>query len=219
MERNKNLEYYENISKEYGISSRKSGSLWLQAQVRLAALKILKKICPTSLLEVGVGNGLFILRAAEELPNCRFVGIDFSQKMLEILSLRLKNEEINNVKLVLSDASYLAFQNNAFETIMLVNTLSSIPIRELDTVIKELYRILLPGGYLYFDFKNKLNPIVVWRIKNKKADLTVNSYTIEDINYLMQKNNFKLASTSGIVGLLSFGSGKLAPSVGVVFKK
>lgn len=99
-----------------------------------------------SVLEIGCGDGL-ILRLLG--PNVGpVVGIDFDERKLAIAASNLKGK---GVTLLACDAfDYLKRQpDGSWESVLLVDTLSSFPVAEQYLLLGEILRTLRPSGMLF----------------------------------------------------------------------
>lgn len=115
----------------------------LAFEIELAALKPLLKGLPQPWLEVGVGSGRFAERLG--IP----VGVDPSEKLLALA--RKRGIQVHN-----ASGENLPFADGSFGTIFLLTTWEFLP--EPLTVLKEIYRVLVPEGRLingYLDREGK----------------------------------------------------------------
>ena len=55
-------------------------------------------------LELGMGRGEFIIKMAKTYPNVNFIGLELNDSQTATAASRLKNENINNLKLIWADA-------------------------------------------------------------------------------------------------------------------
>jgi ubiquinone/menaquinone biosynthesis C-methylase UbiE len=98
-------------------------------------------------LEVGPGTGYYTLDIAQALgPNGRIDALDLQQSMLDELMRRAAPRGIVNIAPIQGDAQALPFPDATFDAAYLVATLGEIPDR--DTALRELRRVLQPGGRL-----------------------------------------------------------------------
>lgn len=102
-------------------------------------------------LELGCG----VARIGRELaPLCeRWHGVDVSANMLKVAQLRTAH--LTNVELhLLSRASLSLFPENSFDKAYSVAVLIHLDKEDLFLYLRELTRVLRPGGILYFDTWN-----------------------------------------------------------------
>ncbi len=93
-------------------------------------------------LLVAVGTGLDLQYFP---PVQKIVGIDISEKMLEKAKMKLNNGRAE-VELVRADVQKLGFADNSFDSVVSSCTFCSVPDPVMG--LKELYRVLKPGGKL-----------------------------------------------------------------------
>lgn len=102
----------------------------------------------TSVLDAGCGHGLSTWMLAEAFPKAAVTGIDISRNMIRRAERSLRNEPHHhtNIAFKQSDAAKLPFEDASFELITGHSFLYMLRHRE--PVLKELYRVLRPGGCL-----------------------------------------------------------------------
>lgn len=99
------------------------------------------------LLEVGPGVGTHALRIASAVvPGGLLVVLDVQRQMLNEVTRRAARREITNIHATNGDAMHLPFSDDAFDGAYLIGVLGEIP--EQDTALRELQRVLKPGGRL-----------------------------------------------------------------------
>ncbi|MEV0675049.1 class I SAM-dependent methyltransferase [Actinosynnema sp. NPDC050436] len=93
-------------------------------------------------LEVAIGTGLNLPLYPDDV---KLTGIDISDGMLE--AARLRADDLGReVDLRKGDAHQLPFEDNSFDTV--VCTLSMCAIPDVDRSVREIHRVLRPGGRL-----------------------------------------------------------------------
>lgn len=136
-------------------------------------------------LDLCCGTGDWTIDLAEIVgPTGKVVGLDFSQKMLEIAKNKLKQTNFSpQTSLIQGDAMSLPFENDSFDLVTIGFGLRNVP--DAFQVLKEMKRVLKPGGmvacletsqpenkliypfwYLYF----KLVPTIAKLKHNKRQD-------------------------------------------------
>ncbi len=115
--------------------------LWRKKLVRLLAPSK-----PLSILDVACGTGDLALSLARLRPQ-RIVGIDISEKMLEIGRQKISRKGQEPViRLQLGDAEHIPFPDNTFDAVTV-----AFGVRNFDDFglgLSEMRRVLRPGGYV-----------------------------------------------------------------------
>jgi SAM-dependent methyltransferase len=131
------------------------------AEIASAKLSIRRDLLPEGaaarVVDVGCGDGRHILAAAER--GCFSVGLDYDHAELRKARQRLGGRRID---LVAGDASRLPFRDAAFDAVICTETLEHLP----DDVgaIREIGRILQPGGLLHGAVPSHFTELVYWRL-------------------------------------------------------
>ena len=107
---------------------------------------------PGSLLEVGVGSGRLLARLAER--GWDIVGIDAAPRMVE-----LARERVPGASLEVARAEELPFADASFDAVVAVGVLE---YGDLEASLRELARVLRPGGRAMLGVRNSAAPTVVW---------------------------------------------------------
>jgi ubiquinone/menaquinone biosynthesis C-methylase UbiE len=129
--------------------------------VRSKCLNILQKQSGR-ILDVGCGNGIFLLEAIAKYPgNIQVFGIDRDYAALGNAKLVFKDNDFNSERFILGNAYQLPFDDDTFDAVFCINTLVNLaPIASIEALIKELHRICKKGKYIIFDYRNWYNPIL-----------------------------------------------------------
>lgn len=133
---------------------------------RELALRILKLRGGESVLEVGCGYG-WISRVLWDSAQIRWFGVDRSAKMVR----HLRASSGRNADCAISaDASHLPFADGQFDKVLCTGVL--MHIKEDDDALRELVRVLRPGGRLLCSVNNLLSfyslPVILWN--HRKTD-------------------------------------------------
>ena len=96
-------------------------------------------------LEVGIGTGKNIPYYPEGIE---VTGIDFSQGMLVKAQKRIDRLSVRNISLIEMDVENMQFSDGSFDTVLSTFVFCTVPnpVRGL----KEVYRVLKPGGKAVF---------------------------------------------------------------------
>jgi SAM-dependent methyltransferase len=120
---------------------------------RRAALILERLPKPLSgpVLEVGCGSGVFTSQFARQIPD--LVAIDLSAVLL-----RRARSQSNFDAYCAADAEVLPFASGKFAAVIGSSVLHHL---DLQIMLKELWRVLAPGGTIAFAEPNMLNPQIV----------------------------------------------------------
>ena len=100
-------------------------------------------------LEVACGTGTLLelilkWRSWKSLPKVRITGIDYADSMLQGAIHRFSGQP--DIDFQHADAAALPFETNSFETANIANSIHCFP--EVDGALKDIFRVLKPGGRL-----------------------------------------------------------------------
>ena len=110
---------------------------------RQACLEFVAAVSGERILEVGCGSGLFVRSLANAVGETGFVrGLDLSEQQIAVA--RSNCAGLDQVKLETGDALNLPFRNGEFDAVVTIQTLEYVP--EVESAIRELLRVLRPGG-------------------------------------------------------------------------
>lgn len=130
-----------------------------------------------TVLDAGCGSANHAIRMAKKGYN--ITAIDFSDSVLKIAQQNLTELELlDNVTLKQEDLTALSFADNSFDIAYCWGVLMHIP--DVETAIKELCRVVKPGGY-----------IIVSETNEKSAE----TFTRRVLAPLASKNNNKTIKT------------------------
>lgn len=95
-------------------------------------------------LDVACGTGEFERLILADNPGQQMVGVDISEKMIEMARQKLQNYP--NVEFQLASASALPFPDASFDTVVSANSFHYFD--DPDVALKEIKRVLKPDGNL-----------------------------------------------------------------------
>ncbi len=109
------------------------------------------------LLDIGTGPGVVPLKIGKLMPSSRVIGIDLSQRMIEIAQKKRDESGLFNVDFEIMDGNALAFGDNTFDMIISVDSLHHWKRPRL--IFEEMYRCLKPSGeaWVYDGFSGVSN--------------------------------------------------------------
>ena len=169
-------------------------SRWWSGERREFTLK-------TDLFDEAVNNGLI---PALESRTKHLLGMDASHTVLQMAKRRYPN-----LQMISADVRSLPFVNGAFDGIVSNSTLDHFKsVDELHAALKELHRVLRPGGQLILTLDNPTNPIIflrnilpygVLRKINVVPYYVGRTLSARKLNYLLKELGFHQLETDAIL--------------------
>jgi ubiquinone/menaquinone biosynthesis C-methylase UbiE len=155
--------------------------------MNLETIRLLEISDNDNILEIGMGNGFFVMDIVRAASNVSYTGCDFSETMIK--EANDLNHTIINAKFILTHAGKLPFDDKVFDKVFTVNTIYFW--EDAQQILNEVQRVLKPGGIF----------IVTLRPKHVMVQLPVvkhgfTTYTNEEAINLLAENNFELVSAS-----------------------
>lgn len=146
----KEIEYYDKEAKESSekeikeAGSREGFNPFLLESYDFLYNLLKEKCQGKKILDYGCGSGIHLTWLAK--IGREVVGIDLSQKSLELAQKRLKKEKLaNKVKILLMDCEEMEFPDNSFDIIFDGSTFSSL---DFNKALPEIHRVLRPDGFV-----------------------------------------------------------------------
>src|SRR6266567_3981354 len=104
-------------------------------------------------LDAGTGPGTLAREIARRQPQLQVYGIDLSEDMIRLAREHAKREQLEErVHFAIGDVAHLPYPDHYFD--LIVSTISMHHWYELEQPLRELYRVLRPGGRLWiYDFR------------------------------------------------------------------
>lgn len=140
-ELNSRIEFYQKYGKK-----KEGWYQWVSNQIDLSGV--------STVLEVGCGSGTLWDQGSWKLEDGKIVLSDRQPEMV-MSSRDLISESHLNFEYVTADALDLPFPDEEFD-VMIANHVLHI-VSDLDETLKELHRVLKPGGVLYTSTKSSKN--------------------------------------------------------------
>ncbi len=149
------------------------------------------KILKTDLIEEALRQDHVLFWLSEN--NNEVFGMDISLRMACYAKARsgIFNSQLD---FTAADVRYLPFKNNSFDLIISSSTCDHFP--EIDSALKELYRVLKPNGTLIITLHNKLDftfwlYIILKKILNVFPELHFECcYTLRDMQKKLKESGF-----------------------------
>lgn len=102
---------------------------------------------PFDLLDIGSGTGAWIaMVAGSPLPGRRLLGLDYSATMCRLSSEKAKAADIDGPSFINGDSEHLPFDSHSLDVVTCSHSFHHYP-HQAD-VVREMHRVLRPGGHL-----------------------------------------------------------------------
>ena len=181
---------FESISKDYDLMNDlitfKYHSKWKKEIAMIA-----KEDNPKVILDIATGTGDIAINLSK-LKDSQIIGVDISEKMLDVAGDKIRKMNINNITLELSKAEKLKYRNNFFDLISIGYGVRNF--EDLINGLKESYRVLKKNGKLIILETSVPNNFLI-----KYLYLLFTSIYVPLISFIFTKNikayNYLLDST------------------------
>ena len=197
---------------------------------RKKTAKVVAKYQPQAILDLATGTADLAIALAKHNPQAHIIGMDISEKMLEIGKAKVAKRGLENqIELQVGDAAALPFENNSVDAVTVAFGVRNF--ENLDKGLSEISRVLKPNGQaviLEFSmpeqfpvkqlyrlyFKHFLPKIGKWVSKDANAY----SYLPESVEHFPKPNDFlRIMAEKGLgdgtAKQLSFGIATLYTSI------
>jgi SAM-dependent methyltransferase len=114
---------------------------------------------PARVLDLACGFGKSTMPFAAHLPKASIRGIDLAEPCLRLAARNAITAGLENVRFAQRDASHAGFADGSFDLVTSTMFLHEIPLKVLDQVLDESFRLLEPGGRMvHLDFWHMPDP-------------------------------------------------------------
>ena len=114
---------------------------------RKKAIKQLQPFAPQTILDIATGTGDFAILSAKMLQPKQLIGADISVGMMEIGKRKVAAAHLDQiVSFQKEDCLALSFADHSFDAVTAAFGIRNF--QDLDSGLKEIYRVLKPGGHL-----------------------------------------------------------------------
>jgi arsenite methyltransferase len=120
------------------------------------------------ILEVGCGEGWAARLLARLMPEGLIVGLDLSNEMIH--NARLKSVHLHNLMFIVGEAEEIPWQSDFFTKLLCVE--SFYYFEKPETALKEIFRVLSPGGSVWIlNHLSKENELSLRLVPELKAPI------------------------------------------------
>ena len=103
---------------------------------------------PKVVLDMATGTADLAILAAKKIPSAKFVGIDLSNKMIQVGQQKIQAAELSDrIDLQIGDSENIQFPDHHFDSAMVAFGVRNY--QDLDKGLSELHRVLKKGAPLY----------------------------------------------------------------------
>jgi len=149
------------------------------------ALKAINPKKDDKYLEIGFGSGIFIKKYLSHVS--KIAGIDHSEDMVKLASyINRKLVELGKAEFKHGYASSLPWNDHEFTVVAAIETFFFI--NETDKTLKEIFRVLKPGGRLIIEMGYNKDDELDHKKHIKKMGLKL--YSGEEMKELLKKAGF-----------------------------
>jgi ubiquinone/menaquinone biosynthesis C-methylase UbiE len=133
-----------------------AGAARMKRRARLVAAELARFADPV-VLELGCGTGTFSRRVLDERPSLRLVGCDISPKAVQVAAAACAGYP--HARFEVADGTALGQAAGSVDAIIGSSILHHLfPI---EAVLGECFRVVRPGGLIWFSEPNMMNPQIV----------------------------------------------------------
>lgn len=118
------------------------------------------------ILDFGAGVGNSVPHFHRYLPGCDLTCLDVSHRSLAIANKRFSGK----ARFVAMDDHQVPFPDNYFDIVFSACVFHHISAAEHDSILRELWRVLLPGGIAVIFEHNPYNPLTVHAVNTCPFD-------------------------------------------------
>ena len=149
---------------------------------RRKTAKAVAKQHPTSILDLATGTADLAIAMAKRNPNAHIIGMDISEKMLDIGKEKVKKQGLENqIELCLGDAAALPFGGNSFDAVTIAFGVRNF--EDKDKGLAEIQRVLKPDGHAFileFSMPEKFPMKQLYRLYFKHILPVIGRYASKD---------------------------------------
>ena len=148
---------------------------------------------PSTILEVGVGPGHILAAVGKKNAAAHAVGVDISMGMLK-QSRRALGKSAVQADLVRADAIELPFHDRTFDGVVISFLLDVFPADKIPDALREMARVLAPGGRIVVASLRFSNPLVkqAWMLAYRVLPDVVGQVRPVDVNPYLDETGLRI---------------------------
>lgn len=135
---------FDGIAARYDFVNRVI-SLGIDQRWRRATARALELGATARVLDLATGTGDLALQIAREAPSAQVVGVDPSQRMLDVARAKVERQALSDrIELLVGDAQELQFADRSFDGVSIAFGIRNVPDRS--RALREMARVTRIGG-------------------------------------------------------------------------
>ena len=151
---------------------------------RRKTAKAVAKVHPTTILDLATGTADLAILLAKYNPHAHIIGMDISEKMLEIGKAKIAQKGLNKqIELRVGDAAALPFEDHTFDAVTVAFGVRNF--ENLDKGLSEIQRVLKPMGQAFileFSMPDKFPIKQVYQLYFKRILPKIGKWISKDPN-------------------------------------
>jgi ubiquinone/menaquinone biosynthesis C-methylase UbiE len=151
------------------------------------------------LLDIGCGEGLLFETLLTKGNMFRCVGIDTEHEMLEIANERFQKMKPHSPNFLKAHAQNLPFLNKSIDIAICINTFYNFHTKgDVIAALEEMERVCQQDGFIIFDVRNKMNPLVYLSFKFVwlyDTQVTLNAYSLNELTTALTSRGMVIKET------------------------
>ena len=146
----------------------------------------------TTALDIGCNSGRYTKALQEK--GIEAVGIDTAS-----IPLSCASSWVPQASFVRASVLSLPFERKTFNYVICIELLHHFTDEVIKEALREITRVIKPGGILIFDLKNRWNPVMryIYR-RDDKIRFTLKTRSVSRMISLVEANGFKVIKKRGI---------------------
>ena len=142
-------------------------------------------------LDVGCNSGRYVKELVDRGFNA--TGIDTAGIPLEYASKRI------DARFIKASATDMPLKQKSFDLVICMELLHHFEDEVLERVLREISRVMKPGGLFIFDVKNKMNPVLWYKYKREDSvGFTLKARTNRQMKKLVEGYGLRVINKKGI---------------------
>ncbi len=165
------------------------------AELKVKKIRELEADAVYDIVDIGCGDGISAVYFDTYFPKSSYIGIDVSQESIEVA----KQKQLPKASFKLYNGITIPVADNSADILFIACVLHHISFEYHLALLKEMYRVLKPGGRLYIFEHNPHNPVTMHIVNTCPFDadavLLKPSYTkqlLKQVPFVSNKINFIL---------------------------